>query len=121
MRAIPLEKWALSHDGGKRFVLMTTNFSKVFNSVLKGARKLLIMACVQMDFYRVNDYFILRRRATVARLSEGDQYPPQISSKLPAYGVRANQHGVRVFNFQQGIVEVKIGQSNVFPNKGGHM
>lgn len=121
MRAIPLEKWALSHDGGKRFVLMTTNFSKVFNSVLKGARKLLIMACVQMDFYRVNDYFILRRRATVARLSEGDQYPPQISSKLPAYGVRANRHGVRVFNFQQGIVEVKIGQSNVFPNKGGHM
>lgn len=121
LRAVPLEKWALAHDGGKRFGLMTTNFSEVFNSVLKGARNLPITACVQMTFYRVNDYFVLRRRAAAAALSDGGQYPPQIAAKLSAYGPRANRHSVRVFNFQQGIVEVKTGESSVSPNKGGHV
>lgn len=41
---------------------MTTNFSEVFNSVLKETRNVPIMACVQMTFYRVNDYFALRRK-----------------------------------------------------------
>lgn len=36
-------------------------------------------------------------------------------------GVPANRHDVQVFNFQQGTVEVKTRQSNVSPNKGGHM
>lgn len=47
--------------------------------------------------------------------------PPQIAAKLSAYGPRANRHSVRVFNFQQGIVEVKTGESSVSPNKGGHV
>ncbi|RVW47753.1 hypothetical protein CK203_103396 [Vitis vinifera] len=38
LEAIPFEKWALSHDGGRRYGIMTTNISEVFNSVLKGAR-----------------------------------------------------------------------------------
>ena len=37
---IPLELWALSHDGGRRYGIMTTNMSEVFNSVLKGAHNL---------------------------------------------------------------------------------
>lgn len=40
LRTVPLEKWALAHDRGKRFGLMTTNFSEVFNNVPKGARNL---------------------------------------------------------------------------------
>ena len=46
LEQIPLEKWALSHDGGRRYRIMTTNMSKVFNGVLKGARNLLITALV---------------------------------------------------------------------------
>lgn len=38
--AISMDKWPLSHDDKRRYGLMTTNFSKVFNSVLKGARLL---------------------------------------------------------------------------------
>ncbi|KAL6345686.1 hypothetical protein AAG906_017422 [Vitis piasezkii] len=36
---IPLEKWALSHDGGRRYEIMTTKMSEVFNGVLKSARE----------------------------------------------------------------------------------
>ena len=38
LEAIPFEKWALSHDGGRRYDKMTTNMSKVFKVCLKGAR-----------------------------------------------------------------------------------
>lgn len=76
------------------------------------------MSCVQMSFYAVNDYVVLRREAAAARLLKGGPYTTEISGKMSAYRVRANSHEVRVFNFQQGIVEVKTGQSNVNPNKG---
>ena len=46
LEAIPLPLWALSHDGGRRYGIMTTNMSEVFNSVLKGARSLPITALV---------------------------------------------------------------------------
>ena len=54
LEAIPLEIWALSHDGGRRYEIMTINMSKVFNSVLKGARSLPITALVHLTFFRLN-------------------------------------------------------------------
>ena len=59
--AIPLDIWALSHDGGQRYGIMTTNMSEVFNSVLKGARSLPITALVQLTFFCLNSYFVARR------------------------------------------------------------
>ena len=32
---ILVQQWALAHDGGRRYGMMTTNLSEVFNSVLK--------------------------------------------------------------------------------------
>ena len=46
LKAIPLKLWALSHDGGQRYEIMTINMSVVFNSVLKGAHSLPITALV---------------------------------------------------------------------------
>ena len=46
LKAIPFEKWALSHDGGRRYGIMTTNMSKVLNNVLKRAQSFLITAFV---------------------------------------------------------------------------
>ena len=46
LEAIPLEIRALAHDGGRRYGIMTTNMSEVFNSVLKGARSLPITKLV---------------------------------------------------------------------------
>ena len=50
LEQIPLEKWALSHDGGRRYGIMITNMFKVFNGVLKGVRNLSITALVQLTF-----------------------------------------------------------------------
>ena len=46
LEAVPFQLWALSHDGGRRYGLMTTNILEVFNSVLKGARSLPVTALV---------------------------------------------------------------------------
>ena len=43
LEAIPFQLWALSHNGGRIYGIMTTNMSEVFNSVLKGARSLPFM------------------------------------------------------------------------------
>ena len=51
LECIPLEKWVLSHDGGRRYGIKTTNMSEVFNGVLKGARNLPITTFVQLTFY----------------------------------------------------------------------
>ena len=51
LKAIPLKKWALSHDGGRRYGKMTTNMSEVFNSVFKGARSLLVTTLVELTFF----------------------------------------------------------------------
>ena len=50
LEAIPFEKLALSHDGGRRYEVITTNMSEVFNSVLKGAQSLPVTALVQLTF-----------------------------------------------------------------------
>ena len=54
---VPLENLALSHDGGRRYGIMITNMSEVFNVVFKGARNLPLIALDQLTFYRVNNYF----------------------------------------------------------------
>ena len=42
-----LDTWSQLHDGGYRYGAMTTNVSKCFNGVLKGARGLPIIAMVE--------------------------------------------------------------------------
>ena len=61
LEAIPFQLWAPSHDGGRRYGIMTTNISEVFNSVLKGARSLPVTALVQLTFFRLNSYFVAKR------------------------------------------------------------
>ena len=58
LEAIPLQLWALSYDGGRRYEIMTTNMSEVFKSVLKGARNLPITTLVKLTFFHLNSYFV---------------------------------------------------------------
>ena len=75
LEEIPFEKWTLSHDRGRRYEVMTTNMSEVFNCVLKGTRNLPITALVQLTFFRLNTYFVARRE-------QGITYWHQLSSIL---------------------------------------
>ncbi|XP_069145728.1 uncharacterized protein [Solanum lycopersicum] len=43
---IPLDKWTVSHDNGKRWGVLTTNLSESFNGLLKKARGLPVTAMV---------------------------------------------------------------------------
>ena len=48
----PFEKGALSHDGGRRYVIRTTHMYEVFNSVLKGVQSLSVTTLVQLTFFQ---------------------------------------------------------------------
>jgi hypothetical protein len=52
----PKEKWALSYDNdGLRYGNITTNFSKIFNNVLKIVCGLLVSAIMQIIFFKCNN------------------------------------------------------------------
>ncbi|XP_030940217.1 uncharacterized protein LOC115965170 [Quercus lobata] len=48
-----VDMWTQSHDGGRRFGIMTTNISECFNGVLKGAWGLLIAALVKFTWNKL--------------------------------------------------------------------
>ena len=65
---------------------MTTNMSEVFNSVLKGAR---IIALVQLTFFLLNSYFVVRKEQGVNRLVSDKQYTPYVDAQIKACMVKA--------------------------------
>nr|CAN83615.1 hypothetical protein VITISV_011368 [Vitis vinifera] len=87
-----MESKALSHDGGRRYGIMTTNMFEVFNGVLKGARNLPITVLVQLTFYRVNSYFTVRREHGANRLASGEEFTPHIDTRIKAKVVKAGSH-----------------------------
>ena len=116
---IPLEKWARSHDGRRRYRILTTNRSEVFNGVLKGAHNLPITALVQLNFYRVNSYFTVRREHGANRLASGEEFTPHIDIRIKAKVVKAGSHEVLLYDHVAGRFHVKtkhsIGSSNRKP------
>ena len=52
-----LDKWTQLDDGGRHYWAMTTNISKCFNGVLKGARGLPIVAMVEFTWCKLVVYF----------------------------------------------------------------
>ncbi|KAL0425624.1 UNVERIFIED_CONTAM: hypothetical protein Sradi_1097200 [Sesamum radiatum] len=60
LEMIDKTQWTLSHDSGWRTGILTTNMSECVNGVLKGARRLPIVAIVQITFHRSVRYFLER-------------------------------------------------------------
>ena len=107
LEAIPFEKWALSHDGGRTYGIMTTNMYEIFNSVLKGAQILPITALVQLTFFRLNSYFVARREQGYNRLAPYVQYTPYVNAKIKAHVVKASSFEIALYNHNQGRFHVK--------------
>ena len=74
LEAIPFQLWAFSHDGGRRYGIMTTKISEVFKSVLKRARRLPVTTLVKLTFIRINGYFVARRELGGTRLASDEQF-----------------------------------------------
>ena len=69
---------------------MTTNISEAFNSVLKGARSLLVTALVQLTFFRLNSYFVAKRELGANRLTSDEQFTPYVDAQIQGRVVKAN-------------------------------
>jgi hypothetical protein len=59
------EKWTLAYDtGGWRWGFMTSNMAEMFNSLLRGCRSLPVTAIASFTFYKLNAWFVSRKKAT---------------------------------------------------------
>ncbi|XP_022632765.1 uncharacterized protein LOC106780607 [Vigna radiata var. radiata] len=76
---IPLKKWSQAFDGGRRYGHMTTNLVECVNSVLKGARSLLICALIRTTFERTQSWFLERGLKAQYMLQAGHQFPEEIT------------------------------------------
>ncbi|RVW24835.1 hypothetical protein CK203_105100 [Vitis vinifera] len=102
LEAIPFDKWVLSHEEGRRYGIMTTNMSEVFNSLLKGTHSLAVTALVQLTFFRLNSYFVVSREQSANRLASNEEYTPYIDAKIKANVVKAGSHEIFLYDHIQG-------------------
>ena len=107
LEAIPIQLWALSHDGGRRYELMTANISEVFNSILKEARSLLVTALVQLTFFRLNGYFVARRELGANRLASAERFTPYVDAQIQARVFKAGSMEIVLYDHVQGLFHVK--------------
>ena len=106
-RGNPFPVWALLHDGGRRYGITTTNISKVFNSVLKGARSLSITALVQLTFFRLNSYFVVRRELGANRLASAEHFTLYVDSQIQGRVVKAGLMETVLYDHVKGRFHVK--------------
>ena len=66
LKDVPKEKWALTFDKGYCYGAITSNVSKCFNGVLKGARSLPITEMVKYTWFKLNAYFNDRCNKSIA-------------------------------------------------------
>ena len=76
-----------SHDGVRRYRAMTTNISKCFNGVLKGARDLPIAAIVEFTWSKLVAYFHYQHKEITHDLLEGKRWSTQVMSTYLKIGV----------------------------------
>ena len=107
LEAIPFQLWALSHDGGQRYGIMTTNMSKVFNSVLKGVCSLPFTVLVQLTFFRLNSYFIARREQGANRLTSDEQFTLYVDAQIQGHVVKVGSMEIALYDHIQGRFHVK--------------
>ena len=81
---------------------MTTNMSKVFNNVLKGARSLPIIALVQLTFFLFNIYVVARKEQGANKLASDEQYTPCVDVQIKARVVKTESMEIILFSHIQG-------------------
>ncbi|RVW26810.1 hypothetical protein CK203_099738 [Vitis vinifera] len=91
LEQIPLEKWALSYDGGRRYGIMTTNMSELLHS----------------------------QAGAWCQLASGEEFTPHIDAKIEAKVVKAGAHEVLLYDHVAGRFHVKtrhsVGSNNRKP------
>ena len=86
---------------------MTTNISKVFNIVLKGARSLPVTALVQLTFYYLNSYFVARRELGANRLTSAEQFTPYVDAQIQGRVIKVGSMEIMLYDHVKGLFHVK--------------
>ena len=102
IKALPIKKWALAHDEGRRYGEMTTNISESFNGVLRAARFLPLTACAQVIFFRVVALFYENNDNATVALAQGTQMTPFGIIRLQNVKDHSTGMSCTMFNRVQG-------------------
>jgi hypothetical protein len=77
------EKWTLAYDtGGWRWGFMTSNMAEMFNSLLRGCRGLPVTAIASFTFYKLNSWFVARKKHARSLWTAGKPWPLLVSQEL---------------------------------------
>ena len=81
--------------------------SEVFNSVLKRACSLPFTTLVQLTFFRLNSYFVVRRELGANILTSDKQFTPYVDAQIQGHVVKAGSMEIVLYDHIQGRFHVK--------------
>ena len=77
------EKWTLAYDTcGWRWGFMTSNMAEMFNSLLRGCRGLPVTAIASFTFYKLNSWFVARKKHARSLWLQGKTWPLLATEQL---------------------------------------
>ncbi|KAL0414428.1 UNVERIFIED_CONTAM: hypothetical protein Sradi_1644500 [Sesamum radiatum] len=91
----------ISHDGGWRTGILTTNMSEAVNGVLKGARRLPIVPLVEITLNRSAQYFLQRTARANRMVMDNQQWADYAFRLFEARQAEAIHHIVQKFDYNQ--------------------
>ncbi|XP_015163294.1 uncharacterized protein [Solanum tuberosum] len=104
---IPLDKWTVSHDGGKRWGVLTTNLSESFNGVLKKARGLPVIAMVRLSLEQTIERYTRRSQIAHQLAEQNELWTGRFKIKWKKNYESSKRHFVFYWNIPTGIYEVR--------------
>ncbi|KAL0355548.1 UNVERIFIED_CONTAM: hypothetical protein Sradi_4001700 [Sesamum radiatum] len=100
LQRIDNAQWTLSHDGGWRTGILTTNMSECINGVLKGSRRFPIIAIVRITLDRTVHYFLERTTRCNRMMRDNQQWADYAFRLFEARQGEAVHH-IQKFDYTQ--------------------
>ncbi|KAH0641880.1 hypothetical protein KY290_033495 [Solanum tuberosum] len=104
---IPLNKWTVSHDDGKRWGVLTTNLSESFNGLLKKARGLPVTAMVRLSLEQTVERYTRRCQTTHQLVEQNELWTSSFKMKWEKNYEGSKRHFVYDWNISIGVYEVR--------------
>ena len=104
---IPLDKWTVSHDDGKRWGVLTTNLSESFNGVLKKARDLPVTAMIRLSLEQTIEWYTRRSQIAHQLAEQNELWTGRFKIKWEKNYESSKRHFVFDWNIPTGVYEVR--------------
>ena len=104
---IPLDKWTVSHDDGKRWGVLTTNLSESFNGVLKKARGLPVIAMIRLSLEQTIERYTRRSQIAHQLAEQNELWTGRFKMKWEKNYESSKRHFVFDWNIPTGVYEVR--------------